>query len=104
MCADALLCTALQELQQALEQEDYARAAQLRDSGCAGLVGWWHSRAEDDPVGHILRIAPDFGRYTAVKYSAQDLAELKVPFCCLLSVNAKFPAQCAVFLLKPVSQ
>ena len=62
-----------------MEQEDYARAAELRDSGCAGLLGWWHSRAEDDPVGHILRIAPDFGRYTAVKYTAQDLAELKVP-------------------------
>ena len=70
----------LQELQQAVEQEDYAKAAELRDSGCAGLLGWWHSRAEDDPVGHILRIAPDFGRYTAVKYTAQDLAELKVPF------------------------
>ena len=69
----------LQELQQAVEQEDYAKAAELRDSGCAGLLGWWHSRAEDDPVGHILRIAPDFGRYTAVKYTAQDLAELKVP-------------------------
>ena len=58
----------LQELQQAVEQEDYTKAAELRDSGCAGLLGWWHSRAEDDPVGHILRIAPDFGRYTAVKY------------------------------------
>ena len=46
-------------------------------------MGWWHSRAEDDPVGHILRIAPDFGRYTAVKYSAQDLAELKASFCSL---------------------
>ena len=69
---------AVQELQLAVEQEDYARAAELRDSGCAGLLGWWHSRAEDDPVGHILRIAPDFGRYTAVKYTAQDLAELKV--------------------------
>lgn len=67
-----------QELQGALEREDYAGAAQLRDGGCAGLVGWWHSRAEDDPVGHILRITPDFGRYTAVKYSAQDLAEMKV--------------------------
>ena len=67
-----------QELQGALEREDYAGAARLRDGGCAGLVGWWHSRAEDDPVGHILRITPDFGRYTAVKYSAQDLAEMKV--------------------------
>ena len=34
-------------------------------------------------MGHILRIAPDFGRYTAVKYSAQDLAELKASFCSL---------------------
>lgn len=68
----------LQEFKKALEQEDYAKAAQLRDSGCAGLVGWWHSRAEDDPLGHVLRITPDFGRYTAVKYSALDLAELKV--------------------------
>ena len=81
----------VQELQQAVEQEDYAKAAELRDSGCAGLLGWWHSRAEDDPVGHILRIAPDFGRYTAVKYTAQDLAELKVPskltsLVCTLSV------------------
>ncbi len=73
-----LCVVARQELQGALEREDYAGAAQLRDGGCAGLVGWWHSRAEDDPVGHILRITPDFGRYTAVKYSAQDLAEMKV--------------------------
>ena len=73
-----LWVVARQELQEALEREDYAGAAQLRDGGCAGLVGWWHSRAEDDPVGHILRITPDFGRYTAVKYSAQDLAEMKV--------------------------
>ena len=76
-CADSCVL-ARQELQGALEREDYAGAAALRDGGCAGLVGWWHSRAEDDPVGHILRITPDFGRYTAVKYSAQDLAEMKV--------------------------
>ncbi len=83
------LCVlAWQELQGALEREDYAGAAQLRDGGCAGLVGWWHSRAEDDPVGHILRITPDFGRYTAVKYSAQDLAEMKVPRSCVCAVTS----------------
>lgn len=67
-----------QELNAAVENEDYATAAELRDTGCAGLIGWWHSRAENDPAGHLLRIAPDFGRYTAVMYTPRDFAELKV--------------------------
>lgn len=67
-----------QELDAAVENEDYARAAELRDTGCAGLIGWWQSRADNDPAGHLLRIAPDFGRYTAVMYTPRDFAELKV--------------------------
>ncbi|CAL8470008.1 g9550 [Coccomyxa elongata] len=72
-----LVDTMLTELNAAVESEDYATAAELRDTGCAGLIGWWHSRAENDPAGHLLRIAPDFGRYTAVMYTPRDFAELK---------------------------
>ena len=61
--------------------EDYGRAAELRDAGCAGLVGWWASRAEGDPAGHLLRVAPDFGRYSAIMYTPRDFAELKVAPC-----------------------
>lgn len=68
----------VQELNTALANEDYGKAAELRDSGCAGLIGWWHSRADGDPHGHLLRISPDFGRYEAVMYSPRDFAELKV--------------------------
>ena len=71
-----------QELAAAVTAEDYGRAAELRDAGCAGLVGWWASRAEGDPAGHLLRIAPDFGRYSAIMYTPRDFAELKVGFLC----------------------
>lgn len=68
----------VQELNTAVENEDYATAAELRDTGCAGLIGWWQARAENDPCGHLLRIAPDFGRYTAIMYTPRDFAEVKV--------------------------
>ena len=67
----------LQDLHAALAAEDYGRAAELRDEGCAGLVGWWVSSAEGDPGGHLLRIAPDVGRYSAILYTPRDFAELK---------------------------
>lgn len=41
---------------EALAQEDYAAAAQLRDEGCAGLAGWWAGSGEDDPFGHLLHV------------------------------------------------
>ncbi len=83
-----------QELNTAVDEEDYGTAAELRDRGCAGLIGWWHSRTENDPCGHLLRFAPDFGRYTAVMYTPRDFAELKVLLCHFLEfvVPCKMPA------------
>ncbi len=66
-----------QDLDAALATEDYGAAAELRDGGCAGLIGWWASRAEGDPGGHLLRVAPSFGRYTCQMYTPRDFAELK---------------------------
>lgn len=92
-----------QELNTAVENEDYGKAAELRDAGGAGLIGWWHSRTENDPGGHLLRIAPDFGRYTAVMYSPRDFAELKVERSILHAAShgctTTRPARCAAGLI-----
>ena len=32
---------------------------------------------EGDLAGHLLRVAPDFGRYSAIMYTPRDFAELK---------------------------
>lgn len=58
---DAVSCIRRQ-LEQALAQERYADAAQLRDAGLSGLAGWWAGQAEDDPVGHLLHITPEYSR------------------------------------------
>ena len=50
------------QLRAALSEERYSDAADLRDSGLTGLQGWWAGQAEDDPVGHIMHITPEFSR------------------------------------------
>ena len=70
-----------QDLDAALKAEDYGAAAELRDAGCAGLMGWWVSRAEGDPGGHLLRVAPSYARYTCQMYTPRDFADLKVGAC-----------------------
>ena len=65
-----------------MKAEDYGRAAELRDAGCAGLMGWWVSRAEGDPGGHLLRVAPSYGRYTCQMYTPREFAELKASVAC----------------------
>ncbi|KAK9834296.1 hypothetical protein WJX81_004230, partial [Elliptochloris bilobata] len=67
----------LREYSAALGREDYGEAARLRDAGGLGLAGWWHARSEADPCGHLLRIAPDFGRLSGLMYTSRDLAVLK---------------------------
>ncbi|KAK9809054.1 hypothetical protein WJX72_008588 [[Myrmecia] bisecta] len=64
----------MEELETALQNEDYATAARLRDEGGAGLVGWWCAHQEGDPFGHLLRIAPQFGRFNGLAYTPTDLA------------------------------
>jgi len=51
-----------QQLTDALAEERYGDAADLRDSGLTGLQGWWAGQYEDDPVGHIMHITPEFSR------------------------------------------
>lgn len=73
-----VVAAVLKELNVALESEQYARAAQLRDEGGAGLLGWWCGRgSEDDPYGHLLHMTAEFGRYVGTAYQARDLAEVK---------------------------
>ena len=63
-------------LEEAVRAEDYATAAALRDLGGAGLVGWWAAAPTPaDPAGHLLRIAPEFGRYGGALFRASDVAE-----------------------------
>ncbi|KAK9867039.1 hypothetical protein WJX84_010092 [Apatococcus fuscideae] len=65
----------LEEYSEAIEKEDFGRAAALRDEGGAGLVGWWVANPPtEDPQGHLLRIQPSFGRYLGMTYTARDIA------------------------------
>lgn len=64
-------------LRSALQTEDYSQAALLRDDGFAALQGWWCGQADGDPNGHLLRITPEFGRWTGKIYTPRELAEMK---------------------------
>lgn len=70
----------LQGYSKALQEEDYAEAAKLRDQGAAGLSGWWVANNKEDPKGHLLRITSGFGRYVGYAYTPQDLAQAEVRF------------------------
>lgn len=65
----------LEGVRAAVEAEDYAQAASLRDQGAVGLQGWWVADNKEDPKGHLLRIATGFGRYIGFAYTPQDLAQ-----------------------------
>lgn len=67
----------LQQLETALETEQYDNAARLRDEAMTGLQGWWCGQAENDPQGHLLHVTAEYGRWTGKVYTPRDLAELK---------------------------
>jgi hypothetical protein len=69
---------AKQQLQEALKQERYADAAAFRDGGLTGLEGWWSSQHEEDPVGHLLHVSPEYSRWTGRMFRPRDLVEIKV--------------------------
>lgn len=71
---------AMQDYSKALQEENYAEAARLRDQGAAGLRGWWVADNQEDPKGHLLRITTGFGRYMGYAYTPQDLAQAEVLF------------------------
>ena len=60
--AQDAVASAQRQLTGALAEERYNDAADLRDSGLTGLQGWWAGQAEDDPVGHIMHITPEYSR------------------------------------------
>lgn len=66
----------LDEMETAIQEERYSDAAALRDTGGAGLMGWWSGHGDDDPHGHLINVTSDFGRYVAHAYSGINLAEL----------------------------
>ncbi|KAG1660345.1 hypothetical protein FOA52_014398 [Chlamydomonas sp. UWO 241] len=68
----------LRRLQTALSEERYSDAAALRDAGLTSLAGWWAGRADGDPVGHLLHMGPEYGRWTGRVLRPRDIAELKV--------------------------
>jgi protein-arginine kinase activator protein McsA len=51
---DDAVTVLLQQLQRALQSEDYTAVAQLRTEGWAWLEGWWASEG-----GQLLRVAPE---------------------------------------------
>ena len=56
------------QLKTALAEERYGDAADLRDSGLTGLQGWWAGQSEDDPVGHIMHITPEYSRSVIIRF------------------------------------
>eukprot|EP00955_Chlamydomonas_euryale_P066814 359650-Chlamydomonas_euryale.AAC.21 len=78
LCAADVVSDVLNRLDTALEEERYADAAALRDGGLTSLAGWWAGRADGDPIGHLLHIAPEYGRWTGRALRSRDIAELKV--------------------------
>lgn len=65
------------QLQDALANEQYSTAADLRDKGLVGLAGWWAGKAgSDDFSGHLLHVKPEFGRWTGRVYMARDIAQM----------------------------
>jgi hypothetical protein len=42
----------------------------------AFVQGWWVGVGENDPVGHLLHIGPEYGRYTGRVYTTRDIADL----------------------------
>lgn len=76
----------LQEYRSAVEEEDYSKAAELRDVGAAGLPGWWVAENKDDPKGHLLHVVPGFSRYVGYAFSPKDLARAEVQSACSLDI------------------
>lgn len=85
--ADGLLSKDLylqleEQLAAAVDREDYAEAARLRDAGNLHLLGWWRGRFEEDlsgqpwedPYGHLLKIDYSHGKLLGKVYSVKDLA------------------------------
>lgn len=73
----SLTCLPVLTLQDALANEQYSTAADLRDKGLVGLAGWWAGKAgSDDFSGHLLHVKPEFGRWTGRVYMARDIAQM----------------------------
>eukprot|EP00798_Chlamydomonas_sp_ICE-L_P008659 gene8659-34110_t len=67
---------ALSEMQEALQEERYGDAAEIRDAGLASMQGWWSGCSKDDPVGHLLHVKAEYGRWTGRVYRARDLEDM----------------------------
>ncbi|GFH09390.1 DUF3506 domain-containing protein, partial [Haematococcus lacustris] len=74
--ANNVAATVQKQLEAALAVEDYEAAAKCCSEGLTALQGWWAGTGEGDAVGHLLHVAPEYGRYTGRAYTARDLAEL----------------------------
>lgn len=71
----------MQDYVEAVQSEDYSKAASLRDAGATGLLGWWVSQNKEGGQGHLLHISPGFSRYVGYAFSPKDLARAEVSCC-----------------------
>ena len=76
-----LTAVGVQDYKEAIQDEDFSKAAHLRDWGNTSLVGWWWPQSNDPRnPGHLLRIVPALNHYVGVAYSPVELSVLHVRF------------------------
>ncbi|KAK9789754.1 hypothetical protein WJX73_010191 [Symbiochloris irregularis] len=65
----------IREFEDAVEEQDFAKAAHLRDAGGVGLLGWWYAVGDERrPGGHLLHIVqePYHGSYSGYMVTGID--------------------------------
>lgn len=69
----------MQSYADAVQEENFERAAHLRDFGGVGLLGWWWPQSTNaENPNHVLRVVPALHRYMFLAYDPSDLAQIHV--------------------------
>ena len=74
-------CCQLQVQEEALEQEDYQTAADMRDAAGLRYRGWWYGSSSGETAPHLLRVEPCYGRLGGFWVSMSDIISIEVRTC-----------------------